>query len=90
MTLRTQQRGFAALAVAMALLFTAVFVPPSVAATARRHKLNWVQRHPTMTGIGTGMATHRALKISAARKKALTSFSRRSVPDASSVDRYAT
>lgn len=31
---------------------------------------NWIQRHPTMTGIGAGVATHHMLKVDAARKKA--------------------
>jgi hypothetical protein len=72
MTLRPQKRGLAACAVALALLFTTAVVLPSVAhaAPAPAHKKNWVQRHPTMTGIGAGLATHHALKVSAARKKA--------------------
>jgi hypothetical protein len=72
MTLHPQKRGLAACAVALALLFTTAVVLPSVAhaAPAPAHKKNWVQRHPTMTGIGAGLATHHALKVSAARKKA--------------------
>src|SRR5437660_1058247 len=70
MTVRTQKRGLAVLVVALALVFTAVLVPPPAAAMAPRHKKSWVQRHPTMTGVGAGMATHHALKVSAARKKA--------------------
>jgi hypothetical protein len=58
--------------VALALLFTTTFAVPSVshAATPTQHKKNWVQRHPTLTGIGAAVATHHALKVSAARKKA--------------------
>jgi hypothetical protein len=73
MTLRPQKRGLSAFVVALTLLFTTALVVPSVApaAAATRHrKLNWAQRHPTMTGIGAGVATHHALKVSAARKKA--------------------
>jgi hypothetical protein len=73
MTVRPPKRGLTAFAAALALLFTVAFTVPSVgpAAAATQHKkLNWVQRHPTMTGIGAGMATHHALKVSAARKKA--------------------
>jgi len=42
----------------------------SFAATTTVHKKNWVQRHPTMTAIGAGWATHHALKVAAARDKA--------------------
>lgn len=72
MTLRPQKRGLAALTVALALLFTTAFAVPSMASTAptTHHKKNWVQRHPTMTAIGAGIATRHALKVSAARKKA--------------------
>lgn len=71
MTLRLQQRGLRAGAVALALLFTSAFVAPGAAhAATSYHKKNWVQRHPTMTGIGAGVATRHALKVSAARKKA--------------------
>src|SRR5579884_3158271 len=34
------------------------------------HKKNWVQRHPTLTAIGAGVATHHALKVSAKNAKA--------------------
>jgi hypothetical protein len=37
---------------------------------AKTHKKNWVQRHPTMTAIGAGVATHHALKVAARRDKA--------------------
>lgn len=33
------------------------------------HKKNWVQRHPTMTAIGAGVATHHYLKVKAQRDK---------------------
>jgi hypothetical protein len=77
MTLRLQQRGLSAVALALALWFTSACVVPSVAkaappttATTTQHKKNWIQRHPTATGFGVGLATHHALKVSAARKKA--------------------
>jgi hypothetical protein len=34
------------------------------------HKKNWIQRHPTLTAIGAGIATHHMLKVAAARDKA--------------------
>lgn len=72
MSLYQVKRSLPALAVGLSLFSTAAFTAPSAAraATSTVHKKNWVQRHPTLTGIGAGMATHRALKISAARKKA--------------------
>ena len=36
---------------------------------AQQHGKNWVQRHPTLTGIGAGIVTHHMLKVSAARAK---------------------
>ena len=68
MTLHLPKRGLMTAAVTLALLFPAALTRPVAAAPV--HKKNFVQRHPTLTGIGAGMATHRALKISAARKKA--------------------
>jgi hypothetical protein len=68
MTLHLPKRGLTTAALALALLFPAALARPAVAAPI--HKKNFVQRHPTLTGIGAGMATHRALKVSAARKKA--------------------
>jgi hypothetical protein len=72
MSLSPMKRSLSAVAVALSLFCTTALVTPSIAraATSTVHKKNWIQRHPTMTGIGAGMATHRALKISAARKKA--------------------
>ena len=72
MSLRPQKRGLSAFMVALALLFTTALAVPSVAhaATNTAHKKNWVQRHPTLTGVGAGVATRHALKVSAARKKA--------------------
>ena len=67
MTLHLPKRGLVTAAVALTLLFPAALTRPVAAAPV--HKKNFVQRHPTLTGIGAGMATHRALKISAARKK---------------------
>jgi hypothetical protein len=65
------KRSVSTLAVALSLLSTTALVAPSVArAVPPAHKKNWVQRHPTMTGIGAGVATHHILKVSAAHKKA--------------------
>lgn len=33
------------------------------------HPKNWIQRHPTLTGIGAGVATHHALKVAARNAK---------------------
>jgi hypothetical protein len=72
MSLRPQKRGLSALVVSLALLFTTTLAVPSVshAGTPTHHSKNWMQRHPTLTGIGAAVATHHALKVSAARKKA--------------------
>ena len=51
-------------AAALAAAFVATSVVPAFA------QLNAAQRHPTVTGIAAGAATHTALKISANRKKA--------------------
>lgn len=37
---------------------------------AQTRHLNPVQKHPTMTGVAAGAATHHALKVSARHKKA--------------------
>jgi hypothetical protein len=68
MTLHLPKRGLMTAALALALMFPATLARPAAAAPV--HKKNFIQRHPTLTGIGAGMATHRALKVSAARKKA--------------------
>jgi hypothetical protein len=77
MTLCLQKRCLSAVALALTLWLTSACVAPSVAkaappttATTTQHKKNWIQRHPTATGVGVGLATHHALKVSAARKKA--------------------
>jgi hypothetical protein len=70
MPLRLPPRGLSRLVATLVLLFTAAVVVPSTARAAYRHRrLNWAQRHPTLTGMGAGLATHHALKVSAARKK---------------------
>ncbi len=33
------------------------------------HPKNWLQRHPTLTGLGAAAATHHALKVSARNRK---------------------
>jgi hypothetical protein len=42
---------------------------PAAAPTPPAKRHNLIQRHPTGTGVVAGMATHHALKVSAARKK---------------------
>ena len=62
MTIRTRKATLALLPATLALL-----APASFAQTA--HKPNFIQRHPTMTGIGAGIATHHALKVAARNRK---------------------
>lgn len=69
MNLRSRKRAMSTGAAALTLLFVPMFVMPSVA-TAKTRPTHWVQRHPTLTGIGAGVATRHMLKVSAARKKA--------------------
>ena len=51
------------------------FIPAALAlmapafAQAPAHNPNFIQRHPTMTGIGAGIATHHALKVAAHNAK---------------------
>ena len=46
----------------------ALLAPASFAQMA--HRPNFIQRHPTMTGLGAGIATHHALKVAARNAKA--------------------
>lgn len=62
MTIRTCKATLALLPATLALL-----APASFAQMA--HKPNIIQRHPTMTGIAAGMATHHALKVAARNRK---------------------
>ena len=71
-TLRLR-RNVAATVLASLLVFCGIvagYAPAGAQTTAAHHHLNWVQRHPTMTAIGAGVATHHALKVMAARDKA--------------------
>lgn len=63
-------RSLIAVAAAVALLGSATPIPTAQAQQQATHKKSWVQRHPTATGIGAAVVTHRMLKRSAARKKA--------------------
>ena len=65
MTFRTRKGAFALIPVALSLLAPTAFA--QMAPTA--HKPNFIQRHPTMTGIGAGIATHHALKVAARNAK---------------------
>ena len=67
MKIRTRRGAFALLPVAMALLAPVSFA--QMAPTTPAHKPNFIQRHPTMTGIGAGIATHHALKVAARNAK---------------------
>ena len=64
MIIRNRKATLALLPAALALLAP---VTASFAQTA--HKPNFIQRHPTMTGIGAGLATHHALKVAARNRK---------------------
>ncbi len=72
---RSMTRGYLAILLA-GLLFIGVAFAPAVstralaAPTITHHKKNWVQRHPTLTAIGAGVATHHALKVAAKNAKA--------------------
>ena len=63
MTIRNRKGAFALIPAALALLAPAVL--PTVALAQN----NVIQRHPTMTGIAAGMATHHALKVAARNAK---------------------
>lgn len=63
MTIRTSKAVLALIPAALALL-----APASFAQVA--HKPNFIQRHPTATGFGAGIATHHALKVAARNAKA--------------------
>ncbi len=62
MTIRTSKAVLALIPAALALL-----APASFAQMA--HKPNFIQRHPTATGFGAGVATHHALKVAARNAK---------------------
>lgn len=67
------RRALFALIPLLLALFTLTLAAPSRAqvspTAASVHHKNWVQRHPTLTGIGAGVATHHALKVSARNAK---------------------
>ena len=65
MILRTRKGALALIPVALALLAPATFAQTAAPA----HRPNFIQRHPTMTGIGAGLATHHALKVAAQNAK---------------------
>ena len=68
------RRARLAVVVAITLVtFAALSVPiQSVHAQHQlAHKKSWVQRHPSLTSVGAGIATHHMLKASARRKKAM-------------------
>lgn len=67
MTFRTRKGALALVPVALALLAPASFA--QMAPTAQGHRPNFIQRHPTMTGIGAGLATRHALKVAAQNAK---------------------
>ena len=54
----------------LALIPAALALMAPALAQAPAHRPNFIQRHPTMTGIGAGVATHHALKVAARNAKA--------------------
>ena len=66
-----RKRTRISLLAALALFVASFALAPAALAQngAPPPKKNVFQRHPTMTGIGAGVATHHALKVSAKRKK---------------------
>jgi hypothetical protein len=61
-----QRRAFSAIALAGSLVVGGVL--PASAQAPAPHK-NFIQRHPTATGVAAGIATHHELKVMAARDK---------------------
>ena len=66
MIIRNRKALFALVPATLSLLAPAAFAQTGYPA----HKPNIIQRHPTATGFAAGVATHSALKRSAAYKKA--------------------
>lgn len=53
-----------------AMAAAAFVLPTTLIAAPPAHAQNVIQKHPTATGVAAGVATHAALKRSAAYKKA--------------------
>ena len=64
MTIRTRKATLALLPATLALL-----APMTASFAQTAHKPNFIQRHPTMSGIAAGVATHHALKVAARNRK---------------------
>ncbi len=64
MIIRKRKALAALLPAALTLLAPATF-----AQTTAAHNPNIIQKHPTMTGVAAGMATHHALKVAAHNRK---------------------
>ena len=60
---------FGLLALVVMIAASLALAPAALAQNTSAGKKNWAQRHPTLTGIGAGVATHHALKVSARNKK---------------------
>jgi len=65
MIIRSRKTVLALIPAALALMAPASFAQMATPA----HRPNFIQRHPTMTGIGAGLATRSALKASARNAK---------------------
>lgn len=69
MMIRKSRALAAIIPVLLALAVMSLSVPTRAQAVHHAHPKNWVQRHPTLTGIGAGVATHHALKVAAHNAK---------------------
>ena len=65
MSIRTHKLGLALISAALTLLAASAFAQ----APAPAHKPNLIQRHPTLTALAAGEATHHTLKVSARNAK---------------------
>lgn len=70
MLVRTNRTVYATLA-AMIMLAASLFtvMPAKAFGHHHGHPHNFIQRHPTLMGVGAGLATHHALKVKAAHDK---------------------
>ena len=72
MTFRTRKAALALLPATLALITPAVFAQTgtmTAPGTMSHRHLNGIQRHPMLTSIAAGVATHHALKVAARNRK---------------------
>jgi hypothetical protein len=65
----TRSRWLICAALLLGLLNISVGTLPVRAQTPTPVHKSWIQRHPTLTAIGAGLATHHALKVAARNAK---------------------